>query len=163
MRPVPRWDCHIMKTMKARDFIWFILLGLAVVGLSMGQSAESSAKQYSGMYSFLKEGEFVQLTVEDGGRVTGFISRYGNSESDKDTFLDLFFKSGKIDGNKLMFSTKIVHGVSFDFAGSVERGDGKTPADEGYYVLKGMLTENDADKKVASKSQDVTLRMFPGK
>ncbi len=30
---------------------------------------------YSGMYSFLQDGEFVQLTVEDAGRVTGFISR----------------------------------------------------------------------------------------
>jgi hypothetical protein len=166
--------------MKTRDFVWLILLGLAIVGVSAAQdskpagaaaqptqdaAAQDKVRQYSGTYSFLKEGEFVQLTVEDDGRVTGFISRYGDTESDKDTFLDQFFKSGKIDGNKLMFSTKIVHGVSFDFSGSVERGDGKTPADDGYYVLKGTLTEyeTDANKKVTSKSQDVSFRMFPGK
>jgi hypothetical protein len=35
----------------------------------------NDGKQYSGMYTFLKEGEYVQLTVEDAGQVTGFISR----------------------------------------------------------------------------------------
>ena len=126
-------------------------------------SAEPDPKQYSGMYSFLKEGEFVQLTVEDDGRVTGLISRYGDSESDKETFLDQFFKTAKLDGKKLSFTTKIVHGVSFDFSGSIERGEGKNPGDEAYFVLKGTLTENatDANKKATSKSQDVVLRMFP--
>jgi hypothetical protein len=155
--------------------VWLVIVGVSAAQDSktagtaapsaQNESAQDKIRQYSGMYSFLKEGEFVQLTVEDDGRVTGFISRYGDAESDKETFLDQFFKSGKIDGSKLTFSTKFVHRVSFDFAGSVEHGDGKTPADEGYYVLKGTLTENetDANKKVTSKSQDVVFRMFPGK
>jgi len=67
------------------------------------------------MYSFLKDGEFVQITVEDGGRVTGFISRYGEGESDKGAFLDQFFKTGKLEGNNLSFITDIVHGVAFEF------------------------------------------------
>jgi hypothetical protein len=165
----------VRKIIEMRGFVWFVLLGLAFACVSAAQdtksagstapAAQSAARQYSGIYSFLKEGEFVQLTVEDDGRVTGFISRYSDTESDKGTFLDQFFKSGKIDGNKLTFSTKVVHAVSFDFSGSVERGDGKTPADEGYYILKGTLTESetDANKKVNSKSQDVVFRMFPGK
>jgi hypothetical protein len=129
-----------------------------------GQSAEKAAtSEYSGMYSFLREGEFVQVTVEDDGSVTGFISRYGDGESDKETFLDQFFKSGKIDGKQLSFTTKVVHGVWFEFKGSVERGDGKDPGDEAYFVLKGTLTENvtDANKKVTSKAQDVAFRSFP--
>lgn len=118
---------------------------------------------YSGMYSFLKEGEFVQLTVEDAGRVTGFISRFGNQESDKGAFLDQFFKTAKVEGNKLSFTTEVVHGTGFDFKGTVERGDGKKPGDEAYFVLKGTLTENDSDvnKKVTSHSQEVVLKMFP--
>jgi hypothetical protein len=120
-------------------------------------------KQYSGMYSFLKDGEFVQITVEDGGRVTGFISRYGDGESDKGAFLDQYFRSGKLDGNKLTFSTETVHAVWFDFKGTVERGEGKNPGDEAYYVLKGTLTDNtgDAQKKVTTNSQEVVLKMFP--
>jgi hypothetical protein len=115
------------------------------------------------MYSFLKEGEFVQLTVEDQGQVTGFVSRYGDGDSDKGAFLDQFFKNAKLDGQKLVFTTEVVHGVWFDFKGRVERGTGKTPGDEAYYVLKGALTENstDANKRVTTHSQDVTLKMFP--
>src|SRR5271169_3288419 len=86
---------------------------------------DKDAKAYSGMYTFLKEGEFVQVTVEDEGHVTGFISRFGDGESDKGAFLDQFFKTGKLDGNKLIFTTEIVHGVAFDFQGTVDRGDGK--------------------------------------
>jgi len=121
------------------------------------------AQQYSGTYAFLKEGEFVQLTVEDEGRVTGFISRFGDGESDKGAFLDQFFKSGKLEGNKLTFTTQVVHGVDFDFKGSVERGEGKGPGDEAYFVLKGTLTENstDANKKITAHSQDVMLKAFP--
>ena len=138
---------------------------------SGAKSGEPPARQkdaktepsYSGMYTFLKEGEFVQVTVEDEGRVSGFISRFGNGESDKGAFLDQFFKSGKLDGNKLSFTTEIVHGVSFDFKGTVERGEGKKPGDEAYLVLKGTLTENSSDvnKKVTSRSQDVTFKIFP--
>jgi hypothetical protein len=124
---------------------------------------KKSDPRYSGMYTFLKEGEFVQVTVEDGGRVTGFISRYGDGESDKGAFLDQFFKTGKLEGNKLSFTTEIVHGVSFDFRGSVERGDGKNPGDDGYFVIKGTLVHNitDVNKKATSDSRQVVFKMFP--
>jgi hypothetical protein len=126
-------------------------------------ASKSGPQAYSGMYSFLKEGEFVQLTVEDTGRVTGFISRFGDQESDKGAFLDEFFKTGKLEGNNLSFATDIVHGTGFEFKGTVERGDGKKLGDEAYFVLKGTLTENDSDvnKKVTSHSQEVVLKMFP--
>ncbi len=124
---------------------------------------DKSTATYSGMYSFLRDGEFVQITVEDGGQVTGFISRYGDLESDKDAFLDHFFKEGKLDGNKLSFSTETVHGVWFRFVGTVNRGAGKQPGDEAYYVLNGSLTEHmtDAGKKTSSRSREVALKSFP--
>jgi hypothetical protein len=122
-----------------------------------------AGKEYSGMYSFLEEGEFVQITVEDEGRVTGFVSRYGDGGSDKGAFLDQYFKSGKLDGNKLTFTTETVHAVWFEFKGAVERGEGKNPGDEAYYVLKGSLIENSSDgaKKVTSHVHEVVLKMFP--
>jgi hypothetical protein len=46
-------------------------------------SQAQDGRQYSGMYSFLSEGEFVQITVEDQGKVAGFVSRYGDGPSDK--------------------------------------------------------------------------------
>ncbi len=115
------------------------------------------------MYSFLKEGEFVQITVEDDGKLTGFVSRYGDGESDNGTFLDQYFRSGKLDGNKLSFATETVRAVWFEFKGTVERGEGKNPGDEAYYVLKGTLSDNsvDASKKVTTHAQEVVLKMFP--
>jgi hypothetical protein len=125
--------------------------------------AAKPINDYSGMYSFLRDGEFVQLTVEEQGRVTGFISRYGDLESDRGEFLDLFFKSGKLDGKTVSFTTQTVHGVWYEFKGTVERGPGKNPGDEGYYLLKGTLSENttDANKKTTSKSRDVSFKSFP--
>jgi hypothetical protein len=130
---------------------------------SAPSQADKAGQQYSGMYTFLKEGEFVQLTVEDTGQITGFVSRYGDGASDKGAFLDQFFKSGKLDGNKLSFTTETVHAVWFDFKGTVERGEGKSPGDESYYVLKGTLTESstDVNKKVVSHTRDVAFKLFP--
>lgn len=144
----------------------FVLFALMLAGAQANPNRQSPATpgaDYSGMYSFLRDGEFVQVTVEDQGRVTGFVSRYGDSESDRGAFLDHFFKSGKLQGNQLAFTTETVHGVSFEFWGSVERGDGKSRGDEAYYVLKGTLVENTTDeaKKTSSRSREVALKNFP--
>ncbi len=124
--------------------------------------AASNAPDYSGMYSFLKEGEFVQLTVEDG-RVTGFVSRYGEQASDQGAFLNQFFKEAKLEGKKLSFTTQTVHGVWYEFKGTVERGEGKNVGDEAYYVLKGKLTQSTTgeDKKTTVKSREVVFKAFP--
>jgi len=146
----------------------FIILASMILG-AIAASAQSKSTtavagaNYDGMYAFVREGEFVQITVEGEGRVTGFVSRYGDSESDRGVFLDHFFKSGKLSGNQLTFATDTVHGVSFEFHGTVERGEGKNRADEAYYVLKGTLIENtnDESKKTSSRSQEVALKSFP--
>ncbi len=115
------------------------------------------------MYSFLRDGEFVQITVEDKGRVTGFISRFGDSESDKGVFMNQFFKSGKLDADKLTFTTDSVHGVWFEFSGTAARGPGKGPDEEAYYLLRGTLTRfsTDAEKKTTSQARTVELKSFP--
>jgi hypothetical protein len=126
-------------------------------------SEKSSGHAYSGMYTFLKEGEFLQVSVEGDDRISGFVSRYEDEASDKGTFIDQFFKTANLDGNKLTFTTKAVHGVWFEFGGTFERGEGKNPGDEAYYVLKGTLIENssDVENKVTSQKRDVEFKMFP--
>ncbi|MGB8775986.1 MAG: hypothetical protein WCC78_17755 [Terriglobales bacterium] len=125
------------------------------------QNPATPAADYSGMYTFLRDGEFVQLTVEDHGHVIGFVSRYADAEGDG--FLDHFLKSGKLDGNQLEFTSEAVRGVSFEFRGTVERGEGKSRTDEAYYVLRGTLVENTTDemKKTSSHSREVVLKSFP--
>jgi hypothetical protein len=146
-----------------------IVLLLILSGLSGAQSAGSATPppkpgtEYSGMYSFLKEGEFVQVTVEDDGRVTGFVSRYGDLESDKGAFLDHFFKNATLVGSQLSFTTQVVHGVWFQFKGTIGRGPGKSLKDEGYYQIKGSLTEyfEGAAKKEPARSREVEFKSFP--
>ncbi|MFZ0687408.1 MAG: hypothetical protein WAM89_17835 [Terriglobales bacterium] len=131
-------------------------------GKSQEQDSAKPGAEYSGMYSFLSDGEFIQLTVEDQGRVIGFISRYADS-AHENGFLNQLFDSGRLDGKRLAFTTKIEQGVSFEFQGTVERGAGKNRADEGYYVLNGTLIEKttDAGKKTSAHSQEVVLKSFP--
>src|SRR5258705_13703200 len=108
------------------QLIFFVMLAMILAAAQSSKTAPAQPSvEYSGMYNFLRDGEFVQVTVEDHGNVTGFISRFGDSESDRGAFLDHFFKQGKLDGNKLSFTTHVVHGVSFEFRGTVDRGDGK--------------------------------------
>jgi hypothetical protein len=135
---------------------------------SSGKSAQTATEQkpfgdeISGMYTFLREGEFVQVTVEDG-TVSGFVSRYGDRESDKDAFLDQFFSKASLDGKNLAFTTKPVHGTWYEFSGVVARGEAKMPDKEGYWVIQGTLKQNEEDenKRVSAKSREVTFKSFP--
>lgn len=144
-----------------------LLLAAAAAAQNPGpnhtQTTPTTAADYSGMYSFLRDGEFVQITIDSPGHIIGFVSRYGDSDSDRDVFLDHFFRSAKLDGDRLTFATETVHGKSFEFHGTVERGEGKTRGDEAFYVLKGTLTENATDnaKKTSSQSHEVALKSFP--
>src|SRR5581483_505188 len=99
--------------------------------------------EISGMYSFLQDGEFVQVSVDPEGRVSGFVSRYG--DNDKSLFLDHFFDKASLHENELTFTTKTVHGVYYEFKGNFGRGDAKSREQEGYYVLRGTLKQYTGD------------------
>ena len=152
-----------MYRFRVACFLIFLLQSFVSSHGQNSQTATLPGSEYSGMYSFLRDGEYVQITVEEKGKVSGFVSRYGDRDSDRGAFLDQFFKQGKLDGNKLTFSTVTVHGVWFDFQGTVEKGEGKKAEEEGAYVLKGTLTEysTDAAEKTTSRSREVALKSFP--
>lgn len=106
--------------------------------------SNTAAEDISGMYSFLQEGEFVQINLEKNG-VSGYISKMGTLESDKGAFLDLFFTKAAIIDHDVSFTTRPVHGVWYEFKGRFARGGAKTKADDGYYVVRGTLTEFSMD------------------
>ncbi|MGC2323461.1 MAG: hypothetical protein WA463_12595 [Terriglobales bacterium] len=142
------------------------LATLLACGMSFAQSAEPRKRtapddDFSGMYSFLQEGEFVQINLEEGTRLTGFISRY--SDGEKALFVDHFFDKAEFHGHDLSFTTRKVHGVWFEFKGAVSRGPGKTRDAEAYYVINGTLTQyrSDPNQKVTAKEREVTFRSFP--
>ena len=140
-----------------------LMAALATLVPFLAAQATVPAADYSGMYSFIREGEFIQITIEDKGTVSGFISRFDDSESDHGVFLDQFFKTGKFEADKLTFTTETVHGIWFEFTGVLVRGSGKKPDEEGYYVARGKLTRfsTDAEKKTTSQVRQVEFKSFP--
>lgn len=147
-----------------RSVIVLLLLSSVVwAQSSKATPGPSGAEDISGMYNFLREGEFVQINLEDG-RVTGFLSRYADEEKNPENFVDQFFDKASLDGKNLAFSTKVVHGIHFEFKGTVERGPGKARGDEGFFVLKGTITQYTADPsgQVSAKQREVELKSFPG-
>lgn len=125
-------------------------------------TAPPTKPDVSGMYSFLKEGEFVEVDVDEGG-VSGFVSRIAESDSDKGAVLDHMFNKATFDGTNLWFTTRELHGVSYEFKGKIVRGEGKQQGSEGYYVIKGTLTETtmDKDKKPSARQREVEFKSFP--
>ncbi len=123
-------------------------------------TSQKTPDDLSGMYTFLQDGEFVQLSVQDG-RLTGFISRYEDGE--KSLFVDHFFSEASVKGLDLSFKTKTVHGTWFEFSGHVDRGPAKTRSEEAYYVVRGTLTRysEDASKKATAQTREVSFKSFP--
>ena len=144
-----------------------VALVVALVTFVAAQQPPSSAAQDagndpSGMYSFLREGEFVQLTLEDG-KLSGYVSRFGDGDSDKGTFIDQFFDKASLNGDRLSFTTKTVHGTWYEFSGVITKTAGKQPSQEGYRVIKGTLIQHmtDANKADTPRQREVEFKSFP--
>ncbi len=87
-------------------------------------------------------GEVIQISLQDR-ELGGYISKRGDAESDQGTPLTFFFTHTNLDGARLGFATQQVHGIWYSFEGTIERGMGKTRAEEGYYLLQGTLMKYD--------------------
>ena len=144
------------------------LLCLGAVALAQPRSPKNPATpstrigDFSGTYSFLREGEDLQINLQDG-KLDGFASRYGDSETDQSVLLQHLIEKSSVSGDAVSFTTSKIHGVWFEFKGKVRRGDGKAAADEGYYVLEGTITRYDtaADGKTSAKSRQAQFRSLP--
>lgn len=91
-----------------------------------------------GSYQFDHSDDSIELDL-DRNRLSGYITQLGDAETDSNTPLTFFFDQSEIDGGDIRFQTRVVHGVWYSFHGTIVRGDGKVRADEGYYVLRGVL------------------------
>jgi hypothetical protein len=128
---------------------------------SRNAMANTPAEDISGMYSFLKEGEYLQINLEKTG-VSGYVSRMGDSESDRGVFLDQFFDKAAIQGHEVSFTTKPLHSVWYEFKGKFDRGPAKTKAEDAYYVLRGTLKELTLDdkKNTVARSREVEFKLL---
>ena len=153
-----------MPQTRFSPLLCFLLAAATLAAAQPGKASsrhQAASEDISGMYSFLREGEFVQINVEPDG-VSGYISRQGDQESDRGVFLDQFFDKAAITGHDLTFTTRPLHGVVFNFKGRYERGPAKSKVQDGYYVLRGTLTEfiTDGDRKTTSRSRQVEFKLL---
>ncbi len=127
---------------------------------SASPSVSTPAEDISGMYTFLKEGEFLQINL-DGNIASGYISRLGDSDSDRGVFLDQFFSKTLIQGHEVSFTTKPLHGIWYEFNGRFDRGPAKSKAQDGFYILRGALKELSTNPMSnAARSRDVEFKLL---
>ncbi|MGB7190390.1 MAG: hypothetical protein WBD10_09660 [Acidobacteriaceae bacterium] len=91
-------------------------------------------EEASGEYVLDVHGSIIQITIEHS-RLTGYVTRM-----EGDTALTLFFDKASINGNRLSFTTKTVHGLRYAFRGVITRGEAPELSSTGYYRLTGELT-----------------------
>jgi len=97
-----------------------------------------------GSYEFDHSNNSIELDL-DRNKLSGYITQLGDAETDSNTPLTFFFDQSSIDGGEISFQTRVVHGVWYSFHGTIVRGNGKVRADEGYYVLRGVLAVHHPD------------------
>jgi hypothetical protein len=134
-----------------------------LAGDTQEQDASNSSgsrlpKDVWGTYHFDRLNESIEIDLEHG-KLTGYITRLGDSETDKDTPLTYFFDKGAVHGTQIEFQTRVVHGIWYAFYGTIVRGDAAARDNDGYYVLHGTLythhpaagDEKSADETVESR------------
>ena len=90
-------------------------------------------------------------------RLSGFITRLGERESDQGTPLTFFFATSHLAGQRMSFTTRQIHGVWFSFEGTIVRGTAANRGEPGYYLLQGSLIMHDA----SSQTQQVRVVQLP--
>lgn len=147
-------------------FATVICVLIAAAALSAQRKPKSQTApelaDISGTYSFLREGELMELNLQEG-QIIGDVQRFGSTDADRGVLLTHFFDKATLNKNRLEFTTKTVHGVYYKFTGSLERGEGKTRAEEDYYRITGTLTEyaGDAGKKLSARKREVIFKSSP--
>lgn len=114
----------------------------------------------SGEYLLDESGSTVEVTIE-AGKISGYVTKMGDERSDKDTPVTFFFDQATVQGNRVTFTTKKIHGIWYSFDGGIVRGDLKTTREEnGYYLLRGAWTTHDDARNTQFKDQ-VSLKATP--
>ncbi len=139
-------------------------LAQAAVPSSMPSSTQAPTqalalpKDVSGAYAFDRRNGSIEVDI-DRGKLSGYISRLGDTETNSNTPLTYFFDHTVVDDDHLQFETKVVHGIWYSFRGTIVRGSGQAREDEGYYVLHGtLLVHHPSDASDKSSEETVEQR-----
>jgi hypothetical protein len=145
--------------MRTRLLLLAFVAVFALGAIAQTPAPGDSVGDISGMYTFLREGEFVQLTL-NGSVLSGFISRFADDK--QESFVDQFFSKASWNNGELTFETRKAAGVWYEFKGAAKQTPGKTAQQEGFLVLAGTLTEHapGADGKDVAQTRSVEFQSF---
>ena len=123
-------------------------------GKQRGTSTLPASAQ--GEYMLDETGSVVQITIENGV-LDGYISKLTDQQTSALTY---FFDRTTINGDRLTFTTKQVHGIWYSFDGAIMRTDVPSKQETGFYRLKGTWVIHDEATKNGSTST-VSFRSTP--
>jgi hypothetical protein len=140
-----------------RYFILSVFLLTSILGIAQAAKSED----ISGLYSFVRSGETLQVSVQPDHSVTGYVSRLSDDGSGQ--LVDAMFERASLNGDLFEFKTKKVHGEWFEFKGHVQRGKATSRDDEGYFVIRGTLTsvKEGVNGKPTPLASQVEFTSFP--
>ena len=121
-------------------------------GKQRGTSTLPASAQ--GEYMLDETGSVVQITIENG-ILDGYISKLTEQQTSALTY---FFDRSTINGDRLTFTTKQIHGIWYSFDGKVSRGPGLNAAQDGFYMLDGALTTHD-DVQKTTQNKTISLKL----
>jgi hypothetical protein len=123
-------------------------------GKQRGTSTLPASAQ--GEFMLDETGSVVQITVDDG-ILDGYISKLVEGQTASLTY---FFDRTTINGDRLTFTTKQVHGIWYSFDGTIVRSGVSNKQETGFYRLKGTWVTHDETGKILSTSM-VSLKSTP--
>jgi hypothetical protein len=123
-------------------------------GKQRGTSTLPASAQ--GEYMLDETGSVVQITIENG-ILDGYISKLTEQQTSALTY---FFDRSTINGDRLTFTTKQIHGIWYSFDGVIVRSDARSKQETGFYRLKGTWVTHDEVGKSQSTST-VSLKSTP--
>jgi hypothetical protein len=103
--------------------------------------------------------EIILNGQDDEVRLQGYLTRLGDGESDHGAPLTYFFVRTTVSPTQLTFITRQVHGIWWNFAGTIDRGSAQMSTAKGYYFLNGTLTEHFDSGQ--SQPRRVSLPLLP--
>jgi hypothetical protein len=127
------------------------------VTASHGRGSSGLPEDASGEYTLGEAGELIQIILQSG-RLDGYVSRLGDTESDEGAPLTFFFDHTSLHAERLSFTTWQVHGVWFTFEGTIVRGPARSRTEDGYYLLEGELVEHNQVQHAQQRNR-VSLKL----
>jgi hypothetical protein len=153
------YSCHGFA--KASGWLAVVTAILLAASALKAQEEVQTVDDMTAKYHFLSADDTLAILDEEG-KLKGYIE-VAQPEDESDDVLSYDILEGSREKNHVKFRTNKIHGKSYRFSGTVERGKGHEEKDPDYFHLTGNLdivTVNAETGKEAVQTVRVNLKSF---